>query len=94
MNDIINHYGKEHQLVKLIEELSELSHPVSRRILDGKWNKVQLLEELADVYVMLEQLKIIVCDELEIDMELLKEVLMDEAEYKIKRVRERMHNLS
>ena len=50
---ILNHYGIEHQKSKSIEELSELIRAISRN--DSK----NIMEEIADVEIMIEQLKLI-----------------------------------
>lgn len=60
---IASHFGKPSQSLKLIEELSELIHEVS--VLSGlsfsdRSRTVihnNLVEEIADVYIMLEQFK-------------------------------------
>lgn len=49
---IFNHYGRERQLVQLMEELGELQAAVAREIA-GKGNNMN--EELADVAIMVEQ---------------------------------------
>lgn len=57
LNQAIKTYGYDLQINQLFEEMAELQKEVckARRGFD---NKSQLLEELADVYIMLEQLKI------------------------------------
>lgn len=75
---IINHYGHTNQFNKAVEELSELIRAIVR---DDKDN---LIEEMADVYIMLEQL-LIMCD--------IPEVIMDYSiNQKIERTLERMEN--
>lgn len=49
---IFDHYGEENQLNKLIEECSELIRAISRK------DKVNILEEVADVQVLIDQLSI------------------------------------
>jgi NTP pyrophosphatase (non-canonical NTP hydrolase) len=49
---IINHYGHTTQFNKAVEELAELTRALVR---DDRNN---VIEEIADVYIMLEQLKI------------------------------------
>lgn len=49
---IFKHYGRERQLVQLMEELGELQAAVAREIA-GKGNNMN--EELADVAIMVEQ---------------------------------------
>jgi len=55
---IIKNYGIQHQKLKAIEELTELSQAIVKDLL--KEDVIDnIIEEIADVYVMLEQLKII-----------------------------------
>lgn len=51
----IDTYGKEHQIIVAIEELSELQKELTK-ILRGKGNEEHLAEEMADVRIMLSQL--------------------------------------
>lgn len=48
---IADHYGKEHQTVKAIEELAELIQALAKGDIDN------IKEEIADVRVMLEQIE-------------------------------------
>lgn len=50
-NKIIDHYGKDNQIQKAVEELGELTEAIK----DG--DKKHIGEEIADVLVMIEQLK-------------------------------------
>ena len=53
---ILIHYGDDHQKDKTREELCELECAIfQEKEMDG--SKEHVLEEIADVYVMLEQLK-------------------------------------
>lgn len=54
----VDTYGKEHQLTVCMEEMAELTKELSKNI-RGLDNLPQIAEEIADVEVMLEQLKII-----------------------------------
>ena len=54
----IEHYGKKNQIVKAIEELSELQKELCTYLLNHN-NQNALAEEIADVSIMLEQCKII-----------------------------------
>ena len=75
---IINHYGHTNQFNKAVEELSELIRALVR---DDKDN---LIEEIADVYIMLEQL-LIMCN--------IPEIVIDYSiNKKIERQLERMEN--
>lgn len=60
IDEIIKHYGKQHQLYKAAEELSELQTVVIQDANEnGKVAINQIAEEIADVYVMLKQLEMI-----------------------------------
>lgn len=48
-------YGKDNQIIVAIEELSELQKELTK-YLRGKLDENHLIEEMADVYIMLEQL--------------------------------------
>ena len=54
---ILKHYGLRHQKAKAIEELAELIVALQKDILEGKENHSRaVLEEIADVHIMLTQL--------------------------------------
>lgn len=53
----IEHNGTETELVIIMEELSELIQQVSKRY-RGKNYAMHLLEEMADVYICLDELKL------------------------------------
>lgn len=55
-NELINKYG-EKQVVVAIEELSELSKELCKA-LRFKASKKAIIEEMADVYIMLDQMKL------------------------------------
>lgn len=81
MLDALDHYGHDPQIDMAIEEMSELTKVLikNRR---GKENRSQIADEMADVYIMLEQLKFIFgIDETELKVN---------AEFKLRRLRERM----
>ena len=48
---IADHYGKEHQTIKAIEELAELIQALAKGDIEN------IIEEIADVRVMLEQIE-------------------------------------
>ena len=52
---IADHYGKEHQLEKCKEELGELIEAIDST------NDEAIIEEIADVEIMTEQLKQLMC---------------------------------
>lgn len=59
---IIKYYGENHQRFKAAEELSELQTLILQDAnKNGKVPKSRIIEEIADVYVMLSQLKTIYC---------------------------------
>ena len=52
---IADHYGENHQMLKAVEEMAELTQAIIKYIDDpAEWNA--LLGELADVLIMAEQL--------------------------------------
>lgn len=56
--DAIQIFGVQHQLIKAGEELAELGQRVLKAA-NGDVNKGHIAEEIADVEIMLDQLKII-----------------------------------
>lgn len=54
----IRHYGPKHQILKAIEELSELQKELAK-FLGGDRNFDRIAEETADVGIMLDQLELI-----------------------------------
>lgn len=57
---VLTHYGIEHQKVKTVEEICELGTELLRDIInDRSTNNNSILEEIADVEVMLLQLRMI-----------------------------------
>lgn len=54
----VNHYGKEHQLLKAVEEIEELNNELTK-FLSGRENNEEVAEEAADVEIMFNQLGII-----------------------------------
>ena len=54
----INTYGINSQLDMAVEEMSELTKEICKKK-RGKDNHSEIMEEMADVYIMLEQLKMI-----------------------------------
>lgn len=55
IEEVINRCGKDNQLIVALEELSELSKEITKE-LRGKGDREHLLEELADVQIMIKQL--------------------------------------
>ncbi len=65
----VDHYGHAHQLIKTTEELGELAQAVARLLTTKVYNRSmhetlveQLLQEAADVEVMLDQIKLMFPD--------------------------------
>lgn len=54
----IAHYGPERQIIKAIEEIGELLEEVAR-YKGGAANRWELMDEMADVTIMLNQMQII-----------------------------------
>ena len=66
---IVDFYGNQNQIIKTIEEMAELQQVLSKSITEpDKVAKVSLHTELADVEIMLNQLKIIFDCEKEVDL--------------------------
>lgn len=53
---VLEHFGFNHQKVKAVEELNELQNAILRD-LDGRGNYNNIVEEIADVEIMLIELK-------------------------------------
>ena len=70
LGKILAHFGKRKQMIKTIEELSELSASLARDILlhDGEITH-ETVEEMADVKIMIAQLELIIGDFLENEVE-------------------------
>lgn len=51
IDKIYNHYGYDHQLNKLVEEIGELLIAISKK------NTLNIWEEMADVQVLIDQFK-------------------------------------
>lgn len=65
---IADHYGKDHQLLKLAEECGELQTAIARFILDPNANNYKnLIEEMADVRNVAQQIEYLLDVEMEVD---------------------------
>lgn len=60
MGDAITVFGADAQQDKLLEEMAELQKEILKHRL-GEDNLVHIAEEIADVEIMLEQMKLIFC---------------------------------
>lgn len=58
LEEVIDHYTPAHQLGVAIEEMSELTKEICK-YKRGFENRTSIVEEMADVYIMLRQLKLI-----------------------------------
>lgn len=76
----VDTYGKDHQLIICMEEMAELTKELSKN-LRGHNNLQEIAEEVADVEVMLEQVKLIFK---------LREATTEAKEAKLLRLRERI----
>lgn len=75
---IFDHYGEENQLNKLVEECSELIRAIIRK------DRTNILEELADVHVLIDQLSIAYP---EFD-DCIEQIKFNKVERQIKRIKE------
>ena len=55
----IDHYGVTRQLWKAVEEMSELTKELAKYAAAGETTREALIDEIADVTVMMEQLRLI-----------------------------------
>lgn len=81
INRIADMYGKEPQLVMLMEECGELIQACSKQLRRKDKSINNLIEELADVRIMIEQIE---------HLYGIKSLVDDEMEYKLNRQLERM----
>ena len=80
---VLKHYGLQHQKAKTIEELAELIVALQKDLLAGKDGlSKEVIEEMADVHVMLLQLMMY-------DEDYFNDVY-DEMRYKLERQHERI----
>ena len=84
----IDHYGVESQLNKVDEELKELIEALDNWRKD-KTKLPELVDEIADVMIMLEQLEMIASDICEV----IVPILVDHrTEYKLNRLKQRIED--
>ena len=89
---VIEHYGADHQLAKAVEEQAELIHVIARRLQSKEWDAEAFYEELADVYAMLDQVKMIFAKESNVSMEVLNKTLDKQHRKKMIRTYKRLQN--
>ena len=58
LQEIIDHYGEDHQKDKALEEMAELQKEILKEK-DGKGDIRHIIEELADVNVVLQQIQLV-----------------------------------
>lgn len=81
ISNILNKYGDQKQKEKIIEELDELKEQIEFDI-KGSPDKEHIIEEAADVYIMLEHLKLI--------YKIPEDKIKDVVKYKLERQNNRM----
>ncbi len=54
----LNEWGKDRQVIQTVEEMAELTKELIKNINRGASNSQEIIEEIADVEIMLEQMKI------------------------------------
>ena len=73
---IADHYGKDHQLLKFAEECGELQTAIARFILDpNEKNYENLIEEIADVRTMAQQIEYLLDIEEKVDTAQAKKII-------------------
>lgn len=82
LNLAIETYGEAPQKLMLIEEMAELTKEICKNF-RGKNNKTEITEEIADVLIMIEQIKII--------LGITDKDVMQTMNYKIERLEERLN---
>ena len=84
LTDAINKWGQSSQVIMAIEELSELSQALCKSFRQDDINRASVLEEMADVYIMLEQIRMIFCNE--------EHNLQTEIDIKLRRLQKRLEH--
>lgn len=77
---LIKSFGSKHQILIAIEELSELQKELIK-YLRNKDNQVHISEEMADVYIMLYQLRLIFKNDKKIDQYIKKKTKRTQQRY-------------
>lgn len=76
-------YGKDAQLDMYIEEMSELIKEICKHK-RGKDNRDEIIDEMADVYIMLEQMKMI--------FDISEKQINEQIDFKVARLKGRLKN--
>jgi len=61
LQQVMSKWGKQEQLFMLIEESAELISAINRYVRRRDNSFLELLEEMADVEILLEQVKMLLC---------------------------------
>lgn len=80
LNQAIQYFGTVNQMDMAIEEMAELTKEICKTK-RGFHNESEVADEMADVYIMLEQLKLIYNNDIAVN---------ERIEYKISRLKSRM----
>jgi NTP pyrophosphatase (non-canonical NTP hydrolase) len=80
---IINHYGAQHQLVKLCEECAELTQQAAKCYDKSIPYSDDMIEEIADVIVMINQFEAIMSQP---DRDLIDKIITEKLERQLERI--------
>ena len=83
LKKVVKHYGNDSQMIKTIEELSELQKELCKYI-NGEQNTKNIYEEMADVSIMIYQLSLI--------MGITQHTIQPYIDYKLRRLEQRIDN--
>jgi len=78
----VDRWGIAMQEIMVIEEMAELTKEICKSI-RGRDNRVELIDEISDVTIMLEQVKII--------FHIADEEINNQIDYKLKRLEEKLN---
>lgn len=84
LETICQHYGIRKQIKKLSEEVFELQEAVIDNEWDVDGNTAHIAEELADVIVLWEQIKL----HYDVPSQLIRGIMMEKVERQLKRIEE------
>lgn len=77
----IEHYGQERQTLKAVEEMAELTKELAKSFIPNGTTLDKIVDEIADVTVMMEQLRIIFS---------VNDAVQERVAYKVKRLQHRV----
>lgn len=80
-DDAITHYGKESQIMMAVEEMAELTKELAKAFRPDGTTREKLTDEIADVTIMMEQLRLV------FDM---NAEVQDRIDYKVQRLAQRV----